>query len=93
MEDLTQHPRYRQAQRHARAVRGFYVHALVFVLVNAGLVAINLMGTPGRLWFGWGMAGWGVGLAAHAVSVFAFDRMFGREWEEHKIRNYLDRGN
>jgi hypothetical protein len=91
MEDLTTHPRYKEARRRARAVRGFYVHALVFVLVNAGLIAINLLSTPGRLWFGWGMAGWGIGLAAHGLSVFAFGGLLGRDWEERKIRAYLDR--
>jgi hypothetical protein len=34
MTDLTAHPRYREARRRARNLRGFYVHALVFVLVN-----------------------------------------------------------
>jgi hypothetical protein len=70
---------------------------VVFILVNAGLFAINLLATPGRLWFGWGMAGWGmagwgIGLAAHAISVFAFHGFLGREWEERRIRDYLDRG-
>jgi hypothetical protein len=36
MEDPTNHPRYKK-RRHARAVRDFYIHLLVFVLVNAGL--------------------------------------------------------
>jgi hypothetical protein len=92
MEDLTNHPRYKEARRHARAVRGFYIHAAVFVLVNAGVFAINLLTTPGQLWFGWGMAGWGIGLAAHGISVFAFHGFLGREWEERRIREYLDRG-
>jgi 2TM domain-containing protein len=91
VEDITTHPHYQDARRHARQVRGFYVHALVFVLVNAGLVAINLLLTPGRIWFGWGLAGWAVGLAAHGLSVFAFGGWLGRDWEERKIREYLDR--
>jgi hypothetical protein len=92
MQDLTSHPRFQDARRHARAVRGFYVHALIFAVVNAGIVAVNLLSTPGRPWFGWGMAGWGIGLLAHGLSVFAFNGLLGRDWEERKIREYLDRG-
>jgi hypothetical protein len=39
----------------------------------------------------WGTLGWGIGLLAHGVSVFAFDGWLGSEWEERKIREYLDR--
>jgi hypothetical protein len=91
MDDLTQHPRYPEARRHARRVRGFYTHALVYALVNAGLFALNLGTSPGRLWFGWTTFGWGIGLLAHGVSVFAFRGWLGSEWEERKIREYLDR--
>ncbi len=38
MDDITQHPRYKDARRYACQVRGFYTHALVYVLVNAGLL-------------------------------------------------------
>lgn len=91
MQDLESHPRYQDARRHARAVKSFYVHALVFTLVNAALIAINLLSGSGRPWFGWGVAGWGIGLAAHGASVFAFAGLLGRDWEGRKIREYLDR--
>jgi hypothetical protein len=40
---------------------------------------------------GWTTFGWGIGLLAHGVSVFAFRGWLGSEWEERKIRDYLDR--
>jgi hypothetical protein len=91
MEELTRNPRYEEARRHARALRGFYSHALVYVLVNAGLAVVNLLTTPERIWFGFPMLGWGIGLLAHGLSVFAFRGWFGPQWEERKIREYLDR--
>jgi hypothetical protein len=91
MEELTRSPRYEEARRHARALRGFYSHALVYVLVNAGLAVVNLLTTPERIWFGFPMLGWGIGLLAHGLSVFAFRGWFGPQWEERKIREYLDR--
>jgi uncharacterized membrane protein len=90
MQDLEKHPRIEEARRHVRDVRGFYVHALTYVLVIGGLALVNHLGNPGRLWFVWPAMGWGIGLVVHGISVFAFGWL-GAEWEERKIREYLDR--
>jgi hypothetical protein len=84
-------PRYREARRHVRKLRGFYSHALTYAVVIGGLLAVNLLTSPGRLWVQWAAFGWGIGLAAHGFSVFAFRGAFGRDWEERKIREYLGR--
>jgi len=91
MEDLKADPRYEEARRHAHSVRGFYIHLVVYLLVNAGLLAINMLSSPGRLWYGWATLGWGIGVVAHGVSVFAFSGWLGADWEERKIRRYLER--
>lgn len=91
MQDLTQHPRYQEACDHARAVRGFYSHALVYVLVNAALIAMNALDSGHRWWALWTTLWWGVGLAAHGVSVFVMRGGLGRAWEEREIRRYLER--
>jgi hypothetical protein len=91
MEDLKADPRYEEARRHAQNVRGFYIHLVVYLLVNAGLFALNMLSSPGRLWYGWATFGWGIGLVAHGVSVFAFSGWLGADWEERKIRRYLER--
>ncbi|APV49073.1 hypothetical protein BWI17_04885 [Betaproteobacteria bacterium GR16-43] len=91
MDDLTTHARYKEARRHARNVRGWYVHALVYVFVIGGLLVLNLLQNPGRLWVGWSAFGWGIGLLAHGLSVFAGRTFLGTEWEEQKIREYLEK--
>ena len=91
MEDLTQNARYREARRHACNVRGWYTHALIYVLVIGGLLVLNLLQNPGRLWVGWSAFGWGLGLLAHGLSVFVRPNFFGAEWEERKIREYLEK--
>ena len=52
------------------AVRGFIVHAYVYVGVNILLFILNIMDTPHKLWFIWPLAGWGIGLAVHGFLVF-----------------------
>ena len=56
----------RRARRRANQTMGFLVHLTVYVLVNLGLAAINLVGGGGR-WSLWPLAGWGLGLAIHGL--------------------------
>ncbi len=52
------------------AVRGFFIHVFVFVAVNALLIVVNLIATPGRYWFYWPLLAWALVLAAHGYLVF-----------------------
>lgn len=52
--------------------RAFGVHIALYLLVNAGLAAVNLTQEAGdsrRLWFLWPLIGWGIGVAAHALAL------------------------
>jgi len=60
------------ASKAANAKIGFFIHLLVYLLVNAGLVAINLLASPERIWFVWPLAGWSIGVLFHALAVFVF---------------------
>ena len=82
---------YRKAQRRVREIRGFYIHLVVYVSVNALLFLINVTTTPNILWFYWPLLGWGIALVVHAASVFGFGPWLGPEWEEKKIKEYMDR--
>jgi hypothetical protein len=73
MEDQQQ--RYEKARARVQAIKGFYIHATVFVVVNIGLFVINALtsGLAGGVWrFYWPLLGWGIGLGAHALGVFGF---------------------
>ncbi len=60
----------RLARKRAGAKLGWYVHALVFACVNAGLALISW--SSGRPWFIYPLAGWGLGLAIHGLAVWVF---------------------
>jgi 2TM domain-containing protein len=79
--------RYERARQRVEALRGFYIHLVVFVVVNAGLFVLDMLSSGGT-WFFWPLLGWGIGLVVHAVSVFARGP-FGAEWEDRKIRELL----
>ena len=66
---MTEEQRQR-AIRRIRAKRGFRVHFAVYLAVNALLVLIWAMTPTTYFWPVWPMLGWGIGVVAHAVSVY-----------------------
>lgn len=88
---LAEHPRYREARRRVKALRGFYGHALTYALVVGALAIVNAVSARAGWWVQWTAIGWGIGLLAHGLSVLAHTSAFGRDWEERKIREYLER--
>lgn len=56
------------------------------MIVNVGLIGIWAIGGGGYFWPGWVLAGWGIGLALHAWTVF-FQKPIG----EDEIRHEMDR--
>ncbi len=78
-----------QAKRRVAAIKGFYVHLLVFAVVVAGLFAINAS-TGGSWWVLWVAFGWGIGVAAHALAVFGRTPRVVADWEERKVRQLVN---
>jgi hypothetical protein len=80
MEDQDQ---LAEATKAVNAKIGLYIHLVVYALVNAGLIAINLLTSTEHLWFKWPLLGWGVGVFFHALAVFGFPK--GRSIRERMI--------
>jgi 2TM domain len=80
---------YRRAAVRAAMQRAFYRHVMIYIVVNALLVAVNLLKDPNHLWFQWGMLGWGIGLLVHGLNVYS-SRWFGSH-REQMIQHELDR--
>ena len=83
--------RYQRARRRARQIRGFYLHAAIFVAVNILLHVINFMTAPKVYWAFWPLFGWGIGLLAHGLATYRWMPFLGKEWEERKIRELMDK--
>lgn len=76
-----------RAERRVRKKIGFYIHALVFVLVNLGLYAVSeFTGRQRGPVFIWG---WAVGLLVHGILTFASLR--GEGLRERMIREEIER--
>jgi len=80
-------PAYRDARRHVERKIGFAIHLAVYLLVNTGLVLVNALATPDRIWAVWPLFGWGIGLLFHGIAVFLHAP--GAAWKERMIENEL----
>jgi hypothetical protein len=69
-ELVTQEQR-QQAIRRIQAKRDFRGHLAVYLAVNALLVLIWALTSAAYFWPIWPMLGWGIGVVAHGVSVYA----------------------
>ena len=52
----------------------FKSHIAVYVAVNILLIVINLLTSPGSLWFFWVTIFWGFGVLMHGLSIFVFPK-------------------
>lgn len=82
---------YARSRRRIEEIRGFYEHLVIYIAVNLILFGINMLFSPDSLWFFWVTFFWGIGLVIHGFSVYVEGWIFGREWEERKIREYMER--
>lgn len=82
---------YYRARKRVEEVKGFYGNLTAYVIVNCGLLLINLISSPNQLWFYWPMIGWGIGVAFHAMKVFYYMPFLGSDWEERKIKEFMDK--
>jgi len=72
---------YKKAYREIVAEeekRGFSAHLVVYVLVNAMLIAINHIYSPEDIWFFYPLIGWGIGISMHYL--------FGVRWIEKGLK-------
>jgi hypothetical protein len=83
----TQETKFQQAKERVEEIKSFYIHLIVYVVINLMLFTINITTSPGYLWFIWPLAGWGIAVVLHAVRVYA--GTLGADWEEKKITELM----
>ncbi|HEX9184550.1 MAG TPA: 2TM domain-containing protein [Burkholderiales bacterium] len=81
----------RIARRRIRARIGLYIHATVYVAVNAFLALVQSQTTPQYAWALWPAAGWGLGLAIHAAVVLLGQSRLRERMEADELRKLESR--
>lgn len=83
--------RYFKARKRVEEIKGFYGNLAAYIVVNIGLLILNLATSPEQLWFYWPMLGWGIGVIFHAMKVFNYMPFLDKDWEQQKIREILEK--
>lgn len=91
----TEEIRYREAQKRVKRIKGFYTHAIIYVIINIMVFISNAREIPdGESILQWRTlmtpVTWGVGLLAHGLSVFVPNLILGKDWEERKIKEFME---
>ena len=84
--------KYLQAKKRVKQIKGFYIHAAIYVCVNLLVIALKSLKYENieiKDFFGIGL--WGIGLLVHGLSVFLPNFILGNDWEERKIRELMDK--
>lgn len=74
------------ARRRVAQMKEFYTHLAVFLVAHVAMIGIYLLSGGGHFWPLYSFFGWGIGLGAHAAATFP---MYGRNWEERKVREIM----
>jgi len=87
---------YLRAKKKLGKLKGFYWHLAAYIVVNTFLIIMivtQLNGNESFWQFGTFATPifWGIGLMFHFFGVFGPDLLFGNNWEERKIKEFLDK--
>jgi hypothetical protein len=84
----TDREKYLAARAHVAAIKGFYIHLIVFAAVMAGLFAIDAL-SGGSWWIQYPLIGWGIGILGHAYLAFRPIKPSEGSWEDRKIKETI----
>jgi hypothetical protein len=80
---------YLRARKHVDDLKEFYYGIVSYFIVIPFLIYINYKTYWGFQWFWFPMIGWGIGIIINAFKVYVSDGIFGRNWEERKLKQYM----
>ncbi|MGZ0017778.1 2TM domain-containing protein [Yeosuana sp. AK3] len=91
--DFYREDAYLRAQKKVKKIVGFYWHLASYVIVNIFLLFLFASSNDNFWSFGTFSTAifWGIGLFFHFIGTFGADFMFGKNWEQRKIKEYMDK--
>ncbi len=94
--------KYLKAKKRVEKIKGFYIHFGVYIAVNIFISGIIIYGLTyeddenyREAFSNFGVYStwifWGIGVVFHWMGVFGFSSMFGKNWQERKLKEILDK--
>lgn len=102
--NFLQEQNYIKAKKRVKDIKGFYVHLIVYVVVNIMISGIIVYGLTvsgdsfSETFSNFGVYStwlfWGIGMFFHWLGVFGFKSLgLGKDWEERKIKELMEKEN
>lgn len=82
--------RYIKAKERVKAIKDFYSNLTAYCIVIPFLWWLNFR-TTDFLWAFFPTLGWGFGLLMHGMEAFGTNPLWGKRWEERKIRELMEK--
>lgn len=92
MVDFNKEQKYLRAKERVDALKKFYTSLFSYIVFIGFLAWLNYYTNEWRyMWFLWAAIGWGIGLIIQAFKAFGWLPYMNKDWEERKIREYMDK--
>ncbi|MFT6797501.1 MAG: hypothetical protein ACJART_002652 [Maribacter sp.] len=88
IQDVNTNSKYVKAKEKVEAIKGFYRNLFAYSIVISVLAYINY-NTTSFAWFLFPALGWGFGLVMHGLGAYGYNPLFGKDWEERKIKEFM----
>ena len=100
MEQNNVSEKYTRAKKRVDEIKKFYKHLAVYLIINFIFIGRRIYkdisigdsffeaftDTDNYSFFFW----WGLFLIVHAVKVFGLPSLFNKDWEERKVREFMN---
>jgi len=91
MNNIEENKRYEEAKERVKELKKFYDNLISYMIIIPFLALVNYYTNQlQHPWFLWAAFGWGIGLAFHAAKAFRINPVYNKDWEERKIRKYME---
>ncbi|MEP3244905.1 MAG: 2TM domain-containing protein [Sneathiella sp.] len=77
--------RSREQAEYIQNIRGFHLNWIMFVVIVPALFAFNYFLTPEQYWVQWVFGSWGAAILLHAIILYFYYGVFGRDWENRTL--------
>lgn len=89
MENLNEY-KFKRAKERIKKLKSFYSNLLSYCIVIPILAYLNYS-TTSFPWVIFPAVGWGIGLIGHWMCTYGYNPILGKNWEERKIREFMNR--
>ena len=83
---------YDAARRYVARLRRVYRNSILYVVILLGLFVVNALTSTQYWWVKWPALGLAVAVVVQASGLFMSESWLGKEWEQRKIKEILERG-